>query len=61
MTEHTQDEPVMDGAMQDMSDGSTSKVEAQELDLAGRSDEIEPPEPASDAPGGLGDDPEGKH
>jgi len=55
-----QDEPVMDGALADMSDSGTSKTEAQDLEEAGRLDEIEPPDRVSDAPGGLGDDPEGK-
>ena len=52
--------PVMDGATDDMSDSGTSKTEAQDLEEAGRLDEIEPPDRVSDAPGGLGDDPEGK-
>ena len=51
--------PVMDGATDDMSDSGTPKTEAQDLEEAGRGDEIEPPDRVSDAPGGLGDDPEG--
>ena len=52
-----QNQPIMDGATEDMSDSGTSKVEAQELQEAGRSDEITPPETL--ATGGLGDNPLG--
>ena len=56
----TQGGPVMDGATDDMSDSGTSKTEAQDLDEAGRGDEIQPPDRDSSAPGGVGDDPEGE-
>ena len=62
MSGGTQDEPVMDGALDDMSDGGTSKTEAQDLHEAGRDNEIQPPDDGSGeslAVGGLGDDPLG--
>ena len=40
----TQDEPVMDGATDDMSDGGTSKVEAADLQQTGNDDEIDDPD-----------------
>ena len=52
-----QDGPMMDGSTDDMSDSGTSKVEAQELQEAGRADEITPPDTL--ATGGLGDNPLG--
>ena len=37
-------EPVMDGATDDMSGTGTPKVQAADLQQAGRDDEIEPPQ-----------------
>jgi len=54
----TQDGPIMDGATADMSDSGTSKVDAQDLQEAGRSDEIDPPDALGT--GGLGDNPLGR-
>lgn len=51
----TMNEPVMDGANDDMSDGGTSKTEAQDLMEAGKGDEIRPPDSA--AVPGLEEDP----
>ena len=39
----TNNEPVMDGAGDDMSDGSTPKAEANDMMYDGREDEVEPP------------------
>ena len=47
----------MDGSTDDMSDSGTSKVDAQDLDEAGRADEINPPDVLGT--GGLGDNPLG--
>lgn len=57
-TPGTQDGPIMDGATDDMSDNGTSKVEAQDLQEAGRSEEIHPPDALGT--GGLGDNPLGR-
>ena len=53
----TQDEPMMDGAMEDMSDNGTSKLDAADLQQDGRDGEITPPDTL--ATGGLGDNPLG--
>jgi len=48
-------EPVMDGATDDMSDSGTPKTEAADLQQAGRDDEIVPPDTL--ATDGLQEDP----
>jgi len=45
----TQNEPVMDGATDDMSEPGTPKTEASQLQQEGRDDEIDPPTDAEDA------------
>jgi hypothetical protein len=40
----TMNEPVMDGATDDMSDGGTPKAEAADLQQAGHDDEIQKPD-----------------
>jgi hypothetical protein len=54
----TQDEPMMDGATDDMSDSGTSKLDAADLQEAGRDNEITPPNALGT--GGLGDNPLGQ-
>jgi len=51
----TQSEPIMDGAMDDMSAAGTSKTDASDLQQAGRDEEIEPPDALGT--GGLQADP----
>lgn len=53
----TQNEPVMDGALDDMSDSGTPKTEAQDLAEEGRLDEVTPPDTGSLADTGLADGP----